>query len=116
MPADPADWRSPDGDVTRRLIAFRHSHPALRRGDFRTLLTFNGVLAYRRRLDHDDVVVVLNPRDAQRDIRLPLLDATAETWRDHLAGGSHRADAAGLVIDDLPATSALVLTPEPGAR
>lgn len=34
MPADPADWQPPNGDLTRPLIELRHANLALRRGDY----------------------------------------------------------------------------------
>ena len=116
MPSDAADWQPPEGDLTRPLIEMRHAHPSLRRGDYTKLLTFNGVFAYRRRLDHDDVVVVLNPRNAQYDLCIPLLHATSEAWRDELTGTTYASGPGGIVIEHLPATSALILTPEPRAR
>lgn len=93
----------------RRLIALRHTLPALRRGTWEPLLTFNGVLAVRRRHDAGDAVIVLNPRNAQRDFAIPLDDDSA-SWEDELSGRRFEAHNGTLTLPELPGCSALILT------
>jgi glycosidase len=107
---DEAGWNREVNSAVRTLIALRRDHPALRRGSWEPLLAFNGVLAYRRRLDGDDLVVVLNPRDAQRDFEIPL-DAEPGCWRDLLGGGDYPLCEGALRFSRLGERSALILAP-----
>lgn len=111
MPAALDDWRGPQLEAMRQLVAVRHAHPALRRGAFEPLLTLNGVLAYRRSSPDDEVVVVLNPRARQRALTVPLAGSHITRWKDALSGRRYAATAAGLQLDEVQAASALVLVP-----
>jgi cyclomaltodextrinase / maltogenic alpha-amylase / neopullulanase len=112
MPADPHAWLTPTREHCRQLVQIRDTHPALRRGSFEPLLTLNGVLAYRRTLDGEDVVVVLNPRDQQRELTIPYPDGWPERsirWTDLLTGRQYEASPTGIHLETLPATSARIL-------
>jgi cyclomaltodextrinase len=60
FPWDERRWDQDLRDYVRRCIELRQSHAALRRGSFDWLFATNEVVAYRRCLDDDIVVVVLN--------------------------------------------------------
>lgn len=109
MPADVEDWRTPEFEATKQLIGVRKAHPALRRGSFQPLVTFNGVLAFRRSLDDDEVVVVLNPRDRQKRFIVPVSDSGGVVWQDALTGRQYTSSPQGIHLDELPAASAIVL-------
>jgi glycosidase len=109
---DERDWRQVILAATRRLIQLRRERPALRLGDWASILCFNGVLAYRRWVNEDTVMVVLNPRQAQRDLVLPLAAGGSTTWRDALSGATFPVNGDGLRIERLDACSALVLVEE----
>ena len=96
-----------------RLIALRREHPALARGDFETLTVFNAIYAYHRCLDADSVVVVLNPREARQNVRIPLGSAAgrAGAWRDVLSGECFPVEDGRLVLETLPARAGCVLLP-----
>ncbi len=106
---DRTTWNHTIHRRIRRLIALRHTLPALRRGTWEPLLTFNGVMAVRRRHASGDVVLVFNPRDEQHNFSVPLPDDPA-TWEDELSGGCFTAQNDTLVIPHLPACSAMILT------
>jgi hypothetical protein len=59
-------------------------------------------------------VVVLNPRDEQRHLSVPVPDTRVSRWRDVLGGGTHDADAGTIRIVTVPACATLVLVPEGG--
>ncbi len=109
---DEARWNMPLFELYRRLIALRRAHPALTRGDFVPLRVFNAVYAYHRSWEDDHVVVVLNPRQARRAVRIPLQRAVpvAREWQDVLTGYRFAVDCGSLVLD-LPQCGGLVLTP-----
>jgi glycosidase len=110
---DEAKWENRLVDIYRILSRARHEHSALRRGDFFPLFIFNGVYAYLRRIDDDEVIVVLNPRDVRHNIRIPLgeLNIKGNLWNNLLGEGIFRVVDAHLQIDILPAKGALLLVP-----
>lgn len=81
----------------RRLIALRHSSPALTSGSFRLVEAPEGVLAYQRSTDNDVRWVVANFNDRPVDIELPaegglrvdlssLPDDVTPKWTGNLRG------------------------------
>ncbi len=109
MPWDEAEWRQPIYRLTRQLVALRRESAALRRGSFELLLTFNRVLAFRRRHGGEEIVVVLNAGAARRDFALQLPDDTHGSFVDRLTGATYEARDSSLVISELHRRSALVL-------
>ncbi|HEX9116276.1 MAG TPA: glycoside hydrolase family 13 protein, partial [Anaerolineae bacterium] len=72
MEWEPGRWNGTLRAAVKTLTGLRRTHPALRAGGYETLLTFNGVYAYRRFLEQDQVLIVTNPREARRDLAVPL--------------------------------------------
>jgi glycosidase len=74
----------------QRLIELRKLNPALRYGDFVSLLTDdeNEVYAFARRFQGQEVVVVLNNSSRDRTVEVPLADLKSGHWDDRLNGGS----------------------------
>ncbi len=79
----------------RRLIGLRKSIPALRYGDFVTLLADDrdGVYAFARRYQGQEVVVVLNNSSDDQVVEVPLKQLTLAHWEDRFNGGSVAASA-----------------------
>jgi len=67
----------------RRAIALRNAHPALRTGDFQTLLTDDKhhVWAFERFDDAERLIVVLNAGDTQRNVSVPLATGAPQAWK-----------------------------------
>jgi glycosidase len=76
MPYDDPDERIvPDVlEHYRRMIALRNTYPALQLGTFEPLLANDsmGVFAYSRRLDGQEIIVVLNSSDAAHNLDVPV--------------------------------------------
>jgi glycosidase len=108
---DKERWNDSIACRSRQLIKLRHELPALRSGSWEPLFLFNGICAYRRRFEGSDAVVVLNPRDAQHDLAIPTGDSQITCWRDVLGAKTNQARDGMLLVEDLPACSALVLVP-----
>ncbi len=116
MDWEPTRWNQHLYGATRQLIRCRSEHPALQSGHFEPLLTFNGVYAFRRILEEDEVVVVINPRSACRDLDLPLVSGHAE-WYDLFSGQCFHAIDNRLVLNTIPEKSAFILSGlQPGER
>jgi glycosidase len=111
------NWEPPDWNIALRaplqkLINLRNHHPALRRGHYDSLLTYNGVYAYRRKLNEDQVIVITNPREMRTGLHIPLPGETADRkWVDALSGNHFISHAEHLVLPNLAAQEGLVLIP-----
>jgi len=68
----PGAWDRERLATFRELGALRHAHPALRTGDVDLAYAHHGVVAIRRRLGDDDLLVVVNqrPDDAHARVRI----------------------------------------------
>jgi cyclomaltodextrinase / maltogenic alpha-amylase / neopullulanase len=110
---DETKWENRLVDIYRILIRARYEHSALLRGDFLPLFIFNGIYAYLRRFDDDEVIVILNPRYEHHHIRIPLGDLNIKgvLWHNILGEGIFKVIDAHLQIDTLPPKSALILVP-----
>jgi neopullulanase len=84
FPWDPNKWNHGLRDYVKRCILLRKAHPALRRGTFTELLAQEDVYAYRRQLEDDSLIVILNNGKAHRRIELPLGSQTgpSSAFRD----------------------------------
>ena len=77
-------------DFYRMLIAIRKASPALRRGDYHTLLADDDrrLFAFARAAEGDAAVVALNAGDLMEVVEL---DVPAGTWTDALSGEQYVA-------------------------
>jgi cyclomaltodextrinase len=106
---DEVRWNESINQTVRRLIRLRRDLPALRRGSWEPLFLFNGVCVYRRGHEGEEVVVILNPRDAQCNLAVPIGSETR--WCDALTDKMYEARDGMLVIEQLPACSSTVQVP-----
>lgn len=115
---DERRWNTRLYETYRRLIALRRAHAALTHGGFEPLTVFNAVYAYHRFQDEESVVVVLNPREARQEVRVPLGRAAgrATTWEDALTGERFPVHEGMLVLAHLPSRAGYVLLPRKGAH
>jgi cyclomaltodextrinase len=111
-----AQWESSTYRAYRALIQARRQHPALRRGVFESLLTFNGMYAYSRREADDQALIVINPRHRLPALALPLdVQKYPHTaWEDLFTGKIYLLEDGALQIGELLAASSLVLFPAQG--
>jgi len=110
MEWDETQWNHRIHDTYRRLIALRRAHPALRRGHLETLLTFDGVYAYRRVYEGDEVIVILNTRSAVTDLAIPT-GSHRSVWQELGTGQERTATNGILLFDRVPAVSFTILLP-----
>lgn len=110
MPANYSDWWNDETAFIQQLVAIRQAHTSLRRGDFRPLLTFNGMLAYGRSTNDEQVIVVINVRNDEPSVRIPVdIDTDAATFEDVLNGGRYPVRDGHLLFGDMLAGSAGIL-------
>ncbi|MEW6580561.1 MAG: alpha-amylase family glycosyl hydrolase [Chloroflexota bacterium] len=115
---DERRWNARLYETYRRLITLRRAHAALKRGGFEPLTVFNAVYAYHRFHGEDSVVVILNPREARQNVRIPLGCAAkrAATWEDALTGERFLVHEGRLVLNSLPSRTGYVLLPREDAH
>ncbi len=114
MPWDQSTWKQTIRKAYQVLVRARQDHPALRGDALQPLLTFNGVYAYRRWAGKDEIITVLNPRQALTHLQIPLPDGVSKAaqWRDLLSGVRIERDAGGLRLETLPGKTPLLLIPD----
>lgn len=95
-------------DTVRELARMRRDHPAIRRGSWEVLATFNRVIVFLRRHEADAVVVVLNAGGDQRDLEIRVGPMVEGTWRSS-GGGVVEARNGSMVLPSLAAHTALTL-------
>jgi glycosidase len=109
FPWDPQAWNQDLLAYTRRAIALRHEHPALRRGRFEPLHAYGDIYAYGREGEGDAVVVAFNASRESQSVTLDvegfLSDGLSEDVWNHIPGRISRGYLRGL---ELPARSAAV--------
>ena len=91
---DESSWDRGLLDFTRRAIALRKAHPALRRGRFETLYAHEDVVIFGRRVDGDAVVIAFNAGRETQNVTCAvddyLLDgALTDVWGGRPARVSH---------------------------
>ena len=111
----PLDWNTGLQWYYKELIALRHTHPALRTGDYRRLRADADTYACARTLDGDALLVAVNVAGAPRALDLPLgslpvgdapptiVFATGQPETVDLSGATLTLPArAGVVLDVAP--------------
>ncbi|HLF43009.1 MAG TPA: glycoside hydrolase family 13 protein [Acidimicrobiia bacterium] len=106
MPWDPDRWDTRILEHVRTLTAVRGKHDVLRRGALRRVVERNGMAIYRRQHEHQEMLVVINPRGAQQDVRI---EASGERWRDLLSDRTYPVVDGEVVIDQVAAKTSLIL-------
>lgn len=112
FPWEEQHWNRDLRTWVQRCIALRHAHPALRTGDYQTLLAEEGgqMYAFARWNDTDYLVVVLNPTSEPLNLSLALPDlADGVVLHDELNQASYTTLQGVLPDICLPAYGGAVL-------
>jgi neopullulanase len=113
FPWDPGAW---DQDLlawTRKAVALRHAHPALRSGSYTCLYAADGLYALGRRYEADSVVAVFNAGRLPATLTLDVTGFLPDgAYQDVLAGLSGRVAGGHLRSLPLPPRSAAVFARE----
>jgi neopullulanase len=116
FPWDETRWDADLLAFSRRAIALRHEHPALRRGRYLRLYADErrGVYAFARQGEEETLVVVLNNGPVSYDLHVPLRGLFADTTalRDLWAGGRARMNEGHITGLTLPPRAGAVLAAE----
>jgi glycosidase len=103
---------------TQKLIKIRKANPALRGGDFRTVMRHNHFrqFAFVREDAGQKVLVALNSGAEARDLALKVGHEFADgtTLTDQMGGGTYKVTGGQVVLKGLPAQTGAILVP--GAR
>ncbi len=110
----PERWDNSLREFYQSAIALRKAHPALRTGDFAFVHAHGRTVAYRRRLDQQEVLVAFNAGKHAKAIKLPAENLAHSNYRQVWPQGgvdSVTVNDSELTLD-LPAQGAMILVAE----
>ena len=87
FPWDQRQWDRDLYNFSKRAIALRHAHPALRRGQFETLYSNDDIYAFARRLDDDRLAVIFNAGAEATEVTLDVYDLLPDGILTDVWGG-----------------------------
>lgn len=100
---------------TQKLIKIRKANPALRGGDFRTVLRHNHFrqFAFVREDEGQKILVALNSGAEARDLTVKIGQEFAEgtTLTDLMGGGTYKVTGGNVVLKGLAAQTGAILAP-----
>lgn len=106
---DREKWNRELSALYRQLIRIRREQEALQIGRYSKLMTFNGVYSYLRYSGKEQVIVILNPREEQSDLVIPIEDSIQSDWEDLLTGRKFKQSGSRLYLDTIGSESGLIL-------
>ncbi|MGO9111577.1 MAG: glycoside hydrolase family 13 protein [Thermoguttaceae bacterium] len=87
FPWDEGQWDRDLYNFSKRAVALRHAHPALRRGQFETLYSNDDVYAFARRLDDDRLAVIFNAGAEATEVTLDVYNLLLDGLLTDVWGG-----------------------------
>jgi glycosidase len=108
---DETRWNHRIQAFWRELIALRHTHRALRRGSFESLVAFGGLFAFRRAEEEDELIVVLNPGPAAFEVAIPTR-SRVHSWHNLFDNSRIYARDGTITLKTVPSVSLALLQPE----
>lgn len=109
---EPVSWQHYLRDFYRGAIRLRKNHPALRTGTYHPLLTRGKIMAFGRKLDHQQMIAIFNAGTKECRISLPVQDFGAEGQPFHTvwaAGAGYTIYKGELADVYVPAREAVIL-------
>jgi len=113
MPWDESKWNKSLHETFVKGIALRHTHPALRSIDVRTLLAPEGgkAVAFARGTGKDALITAFNASATEQSVAIPVESVSpSANWKDIWGGGKYAAEDRKLVLT-LPPYGVAVLAP-----
>jgi cyclomaltodextrinase len=106
-----ARWEPHLRKVYRALIRARREHSVLQTGEFERVWAFNGVYAYRRFSQDEEILVILNARERYSQLKVPLYRERKErrVWRDLMTGRIMVEEEGHLQVEDLASNQGYLL-------
>lgn len=106
---DPASWDRDLLAFTRRAVALRHAHVALRRGTYEPLYAHDEVVAYGRRAEAEGAVVLFNAGREPRVVSVDVSDLLPDGALSDVWGGLPGRISRGVLRHlELPARSVAI--------
>ena len=104
---DQADWNTALFNRIKSLTDLRKNHSALQNGAFKVVFTFNGLLVFERKNSEEQILIILNSRKEEKNIRIPV---DMLRWKDLLSRQIQNAHNGFLHLDKLSAHSFQILS------
>ena len=88
-------WNDSIRDHYRAAIRLRHQHPALRTGDFAFIKSEGACVAYRRRLNDEEILVAFNAGKQGASLSIPSSELSGSEYRFAWGGAGHTSPENG---------------------
>lgn len=107
---DRNQWNMDIFNLLKLLTELRINNEVLRRGDFETLLTFNGLYSFKRILGVEEVIIILNPWEEIHDLIIPMKRRIkTKVWYNVFSNIEYKECEEGIIIDKLKAPEVFIL-------
>ncbi len=104
---DQNDWNTALFNRIKSLTNLRKKHTALQDGIFRVIYTFNGLLVFERKNSDEQLLIILNSRKEEKNIRIPVEMAR---WKNLLTQQIQNSQNGFIFWDKIPANSIQILS------
>ncbi|MBN1327511.1 MAG: glycoside hydrolase family 13 protein, partial [Candidatus Cloacimonetes bacterium] len=84
-------------DYFRNLIRCRKEHSELRIGEYRTLLAKDGLIGYKRTLDNEECIIIINNQNKKIDLKLEIQEKNVY-WKDLLSKRNFILESGALLV------------------
>ena len=106
---DQNGWNSALFNRIRSLTDLRSNHSALQTGYFRVVYTFNGLLVFERKNSEEQILIILNSRKEEKNIRIPV---DRIKWNNLLTQKIQKGNDGFICLEKVAANSFQILSAE----
>ena len=101
------DWNAALFNRIESVTNLRKKHSALQDGSFRVVYTFNGLLVFERKNSEEQILIILNSRKEEKNIRIPV---ELSRWKNLLTQKIQDFRNGFICLDKIPANSIQILS------
>lgn len=101
------DWNAALFNRIESVTNLRKKHSALQDGSFRVVYTFNGLLVFERKNSEEQILIILNSRKEEKNIRIPV---ELSRWKNLLTQKIQDSRNGFICLDKIPANSIQILS------
>jgi len=109
FPWEPSKWSVDLRAFLKELISVRKTHPALRRGDYLSLYSDKGMLAFRRSLDGESLLVGLNAAQSAQTVVMDISASRRSETRLVFGQGQLQVNGDQIRLTLPPRTGAVIV-------
>ena len=107
---DQTCWNTALLNRIQSVIDLRKKHTALQNGAFRVVYSFNGLLVYERRNSDEHILIIINSRKEEKNIRIPV---EFSEWTDLQTHQTFSSKIGYFCLEHVPSESIQILSANP---